>query len=207
MKKILFIIPKLGTGGTNSSLDSLYPLLKDKFALSVFSLSHHPYSHNYSFGEVLLPKDYLLSLIYANYEDQKGINRLTGFVIKVYRTIMRKIGVDIGLKRCSRIVKRLEKETDYDYIVGYQEGNATKFAALFSNKNKIAWIHADYNKYLVGVVSEENIYKQFKTIVSVSDYTTTVFSQRYPSLSNRTVAIHNLIDVSRVMRLLMMTVL
>ena len=36
MKRILFIIPSLATGGTNSSLDSFYTQFKDKYHIAVF---------------------------------------------------------------------------------------------------------------------------------------------------------------------------
>lgn len=201
MYKLLFIIPKLGTGGTNSSLDSLYPLLKNQFEISVFSISHHPISHNYSFCEALLPRDYWLSLIYANYSDQKGLNKLLAFLVKVVRTVMWKVNIDIGKKRCKRIALKLEKKVTYDYIVAYQEGNATLFASLFNNPHKIAWLHVDYNKYLPIENSEEHIYAQFQTIVGVSKYTTEVFAERYPSLANRTMVINNLLDVPRIQQL------
>ena len=201
MKKVLFIIPKLATGGTNSSLDSLYPQLKDKYEVSVFSLSHHPVSHSYSFNEVLLPKDYFLSLIYANFLDQKGLNKILAFFVKILRTLMRRLGMNLGMMRSKSVVSRLEESRSYDYIVAYQEGNATHFASLFENPNKIAWIHVDYNKYLSSHLSEESLYSLFKKIVSVSDYTTSVFCQRYPLLTNRTVAIHNIIDSSRIINL------
>lgn len=201
MKKVLFIVPKLATGGTNSSLDSLYPLLKDKFEVSVFSLSHHPVNHSYSFNEVLLPKDYFLSLIYANFSDQKGINKVLAFFVKILRTLMKGLRMDLGKMRSRHVVSRLEKETSYDYIVGYQEGNATHFAALFKNPNKIAWIHVDYNKYLPSSLTEEPLYSSFGKIVSVSEYTTYVFCQRYPSLAVKTQAINNIIDSSRIINL------
>ncbi len=201
MKKILFIIPKLATGGTNSSLESLYLQLKDKYEISVFSLSHHPISHNYSFCKVLLPKDYFLSLIYANFSDQKGINKVIAFFVKFLRTVMKFLGSDLGQRRSKYVVARLEKKYSYDYVVAYQEGNATHFAALFKNPNKLAWIHVDYSKYLQSGTSEEAIYSAFSKVISVSEYTTSVFKQRYPSLSGNAIAIHNLIDPSRVIAL------
>lgn len=201
MKKILFVIPKLATGGTNSSLSSLYPLLKERFDISVFSISHHPISHNYSFCEVLQRKDYLLSLIYSNYSDLNGYDKLVALLVKSIKLICKRIGVDIGLHRFISTIRRLESENSFDYIIGYQEGNATLFASLFSNPNKIAWIHADYNEYLPSEKTEESIYTRFKTIVSVSNYTTGVFARRYPSLADRAIAVHNVLDIPRIKHL------
>lgn len=201
MKRILFIVPKLSTGGNNTSLDSLYTQMRDRFEISVFSLSHQPISHDYSFIEVLLPQDRLLSLVYANYSDQRGWNKAVAFFVKLIRYLLRIMGVDFGLLRGKRVANHLEREEHYDYIVGYQEGNATTLASLFSNPNKIAWIHCDYNKYLPQNKSEKELYANFKKIISVSKYTTSVFANRYPSLSDRTQTIQNLIDTSRILKL------
>lgn len=201
MKRILFIIPKLSTGGTNSSLDSLYLQLKNRFDIRVFSLSHQPISHNYSFNEVLLPQDTLLTLIYANFSDQRGIYKIEAFFIKTLKIILKVIGVDYGRLRGTRVAHYLEQEVGFDYVVGYQEGTATTFASLFSNPNKIAWIHCDYNKYLPQNKSEKELYANFKKIISVSEYTTSVFANRYPYLSDRTQTIQNLIDTSRILKL------
>lgn len=50
-------------------------------------------------------------------------------------------------------------------------------------------------------VSEEGMYSQFSKIVCVSSYTASVFFNRYPTLKNRTFAIHNMIDYDRIISL------
>lgn len=202
MKKILFIIPKLSTGGTNTSLDALYSRLKDEFDIHVFSISHQPISHNYAFMKVLLTQDLPMSLYFSNFSEQKGVYKILAFVSKVLlRNIFKAFRKDYGLFIFKRVAMNLER--DYDYIVGYQEGYATHLASYFSNSNKYAWIHCDYSKHLLKIKnkSEEAIYSKFKKVISVSEYTTSVFANCYPSLSNRTLAINNLLDVSRIIKL------
>lgn len=204
MKKILFIIPKLSTGGTNTSLEALYSRLKDNFDIHVFSISHQPISHNYSFMKVLLKQDLPMSLYYSNYSEQSGMHKVLAFLSKLLlRYIFRAFRKDYGTYLYKRVARKLEKERQYDYIVGYQEGNAAHFASFFSNPNKVAWIHCDYNKHLLKIKnkSEEAIFSKFKKIISVSEYTTSVFANCYPSLSNKTMAINNLLDVPRIIKL------
>lgn len=201
MKTLLFIIPSLKTGGTNASLDALYSYLKEDYNISVFAISHQPRDHNYSFDEALLPKDGVLSLLYSEYSKQKGIHKLSAFICKTLQSLMRVVGVDLGMCYARRVIRRLENQNHYNHIVAYQEGYATKFTSLFSNPNKIAWIHCNYDTYLPQGKSEELIYNRFEKIVCVSEYTASVFERRYPILSEKVLAIHNLIDEERIKKM------
>lgn len=201
MKKILFIIPGLGTGGTNSSLDSFYTLFKDKYLISVFSISHQPQNKNYSFNEVLQRQSRILSLMCANFSDQKGIFKFFAFFIKTVQSLCRKFNIELAELYGQSIVKKIESNEKYDLVIGYQEGFATKFASLFQNTNKIAWIHCNYDYYLTAGKSEELLYDKFKKIVCVSKFTASVFTNRYPSFNRKTIYIHNLIDTERIKKL------
>ena len=201
MKTLLFIIPSLKTGGTNASLDALYSHLKEDYNISVFAISHQPRDHNYLFDEVLMPQDGVLSLLYSDYSKQKGIHKLYAFFCKILQSLLRIVGVDLGMFYARRVIKRLENQNHYNHIVAYQEGYATKFSSLFSNPNKIAWIHCNYDTYLPQGKSEEAIYNRFEKIVCVSEYTASVFKRRYPALSEKVLAIHNMIDEERIKKL------
>lgn len=197
-KKLLFILPGLATGGTNSSLDSFYPKLKDRYDISVFAISRQPCNHSYSFTEALLPEDALLSLIYSSYTAQRGWRKLMAFPVKIILLLFRFAGKEYGLIRARRVVKKLAQEKRFDIVVGFEEGPATKIAALFRSPVKIAWIHCDYVKRTPQGMSEESLYASFTKIVCVSQYTASTFSQHYPKMSSRTVAVPNLIDVNRI---------
>lgn len=201
MKKILFIIPGLGTGGTNSSLDSVYTLFKDKYYISVFSISHQPQNKNYSFDEALLKQNRILSLMCANFSDQKGIFKFFAFFIKTVQSLCRKFNIELAELYGKSIVKKIESKEKYDLVIGYQEGFATKFASLFQNANKVAWIHCNYDYHLTAGKSEELLYDKFKKIVCVSKFTASVFTNSYPSFSRKTIYIHNSIDTERIKKL------
>ena len=201
MKKLLFIIPSLATGGTNSSLDSLYSCMKNHYDISVFSISHQPRVHQYSFDEVLLPQNLSLSLLYSNYHEQRGVLRIFALWYKFLRKVFGIFGRSYLHQQGKHVAKTIEEKINFDYIIAFQEGFATAFASLFRNTNKIGWIHCDYNKYLAEGLSEETIYKMFKKIVCVSEYTASIFKDRYPSLSAKTLAIHNLINSKRLLYL------
>lgn len=197
-KKLLFIIPSLSTGGTNSSLDSFYPRLKERYDISVFAISHQPCNHCYSFADSLFAEDVYLSLIYSNYAVQRGWRRLMAIPIKVILLLFRFAGEEYGLIRAKRVVQKLAQEKSFDIVVGFEEGPATKMAAMFRAPIKIAWVHCNYDKAMPQGISEESVYASFSKIVCVSQYTTYTFSHRYPTMSDRTVAVPNLIDVHRI---------
>ena len=201
MKRILFIIPSLGTGGTNSSLDSFYTQFKDKYHITVFSIAHQPRNHNYSFDEALLKQDVILSLLCAKFSDQRGVYRVFAFFFKVLQSLLRKMNINLATVYGKRVVNRIESTQKYDFVVGFQEGFATTFASMFQKPDKIAWIHCNYNFYLPLGKSEEKMYDKFNKIVCVSKYTASVFANRYPTLSSKTIFIHNLIDSNRIKEL------
>ena len=76
-----------------------------------------------------------------------------------------------------------------------------KFAAQFENPNKLTWIHCDYARAFPESHNELILYRRFKKIVCVSNFTREQFVSRYPSLSTRTTTIYNLLDEERILRL------
>lgn len=201
MKKILFIIPSLATGGTNSSLDSFYTQFKDKYHISVFCIAHQPRNHNYSFDEALIKQDVILSLFCANFSAQKGVYKVFAFFFKVLQSLLRKVNINLATVYGKLVVRKIESAQKYDFVVGFQEGFATIFASMFQKPDKVAWIHCNYNYYLPFGKSEEKMYDKFIKIVCVSKYTASLFANRYPALSFKTIFIHNLIDSHRIKEL------
>lgn len=200
MKKILFIIPALTTGGTNSSLESLYSAIKSSYDISVFSISHQPCCHNYSFTEVLMPQDEWLSYIYSDFSSQTGYRKIKAAFVKGMRFFYRLFGKELGILRWQHIANIISNY-NFDYVVAFQEGEVTKLTSFVPVPNKIAWIHCNYNYYLPNDKTEEELYKKFSKIVCVSNYTANIFQERYPYLAERVTAIHNFIDGKKIRQL------
>ncbi len=200
MKHILFIIPCLTTGGTNSSLDSLYPLLKNKYDIKIFAISHQPCDHLYSFSQCILPQNLILSLLLSHYKSQKGFKKILSFALKMIKRFLYYFHFDIIGYYSKKVACKLNKSGKYDVIIAFQEGVATKFASECLCARKIAWIHCNYDKYLSLDKSEEHIYRHFHKIVCVSQYTTSVFRHRYPSLNNKVTSIYNIIYIDEIQK-------
>lgn len=199
MKKVLFIIPGLGLGGTNASLENLYSNLKSTVDISIFSLSKYDKtSLRYQFSEVLLPYDRFLYLFDGIFAQMSFIEKFFAFFVKGFKRMLLRVKPDyVDLIYKSRLSK-IEKIDGYDTIIAFQEGFTTHFTSLINHQNKIAWIHCNYCSVIPEHQSELHIYERFEKIVCVSDFTANAFRTRYPSLFNNVVTIYNLYDQSRV---------
>ena len=190
-ERLLFVTPNLSTGGTNSSLSSLYDAIKDDFEIDVFAISHHGHA-KVSFKDALLPQRKLLSLWFCVYEELEYVyEKIPAFFIKIARRLFIKVGLDMDKKICVSYLNKIHV-LQYDFIVAFQEGIATRFVSLANHPNKIAWIHCDYSKsHPVITPIEKEIYFNIHQIVCVSQYTADSFNRLF-NLSPCAIAIHNI---------------
>ncbi len=197
-KKILFVIPGLKTGGTNSSLSALYSQIKDKYNITVFPLSNKR-NAAYSFDDVVVHASLISEALHSKVSDATFYMKPIFCAIKSFRRlILKTTGYDL-LDLYYRILARhIEKKNIYNYIVAFEESFPTQFVSHFKNRNKICWIHCNYNMYCPKGVNEEPIYSKYKYIICVSRYTSLLFSNRYPALKNKVRYIYNLIDVNSI---------
>lgn len=197
-KKLLFIIPGHSLGGTTSSLASL---LNSEFTsyydVDVFAINRRNYAHP-TIAKFDIGLNGLTTAYNADFLAFSKIDRLKFCPIK----ILKQVGpLTNNLKRwvVKRTINKIENRKHYDYVISFQEENTTKFTSHFANPNKIAWIHCDYAKSFGEDVDELEMYKHYKRIVCVSDFTRKGFVGRYPSLDGKTIAIHNLFDAEKVL--------
>ncbi len=199
-KRILFVIPGLKTGGTNSSLSALYSQIRDKFDVTVLPLSNKC-NAAYSFNGVLLRASFISDALHINVSDVAFFKRPIVYALKSLRHLVsRTTGYDLLDLYYRILAKYIEKKNNYDYVVAFEEGSPTRFVSHFKNINKIAWIHCNYNMYCPKDVNEEPIYSSYKHIICVSKYTSLLFSNRYPMLRSKVSYIYNLIDVKTIIK-------
>ena len=196
MKKILFIIPSLEVGGTVSSLASLMVYLKDKYIVDVFVLAHEG-KKNQSFNDAILAKNRLTHAYNTTLTKSSGIEWLFVFIIKLLKRFFIKSRFDFE-SWLYRVALPERNNHDYDYVVGFQEGAATKCAALYENVTKFAWVHCDYSRYPMAG-KEYNLYHQFNEVICVSSYTANSFKSIYPIFAEKTCVIHNILNVDYIL--------
>lgn len=191
-KKILFVIPEYSHGGTNKVLENLLLLInKNIYDINIFCLYQD--GGNY-YKKVFAPYNHRSSILYYFVHDNYFTRKLANIVRQV-----------IGWKDWNRLYLRevnILQKKNYDTVIAFQEGAATRFVSLFGEPNKVAWIHYDYgSKYWTNHKQNElKLYNNFDKIVCVSNNAAQTFSSTYPELQERTIAIHNVMDVDTIIR-------
>lgn len=197
MKRVLIVIPNLSTGGTNSSLSSFYDVIKNNYSVDVFAMSYHGHA-NISFEECLLQENKLLSLWNCVYDELESItDKLIAVFLKGIRRLSVKYKWELDSKVYNYVLKKLRAE-QYDIVISFQEGAATKFVSLCKVPRKYAWVHCNYSNWHPKIKQEEkDIYQKFNRIVCVSKYTASVFNSIF-SLGDNVASICNLQDVDKI---------
>ena len=153
-----------------------------------------------SFSKTVLPADSLLAYYFGDYRKSPFLFRLFVIFLKGLSHLGIKVKNTVETIIEKRVVKQLESHYEFDTVVGFMEGFATKMASLFKASNKIAWVHCNYNTSVPLNISEEPMYSRFATIVCVSKYTAQVFRDRYPKLADRVKDIYNPQDLNNIIR-------
>lgn len=192
MKKILFVRDNIGTGGASSSLVAVYNYLKEKADIDFFVASYE--GEDVVFKNKILKKNFLLNAYLGHFSKHGIATKSVMLVLKLIRHLPTKIKNKFDDYLFTSAVKRIEKEKEYDIVVGFMEGTSTRLASYFNCDIKIAWVHCDYDRYLPANISEEVLYARFNHIVTVAEYTSEVFRKRYPILADRVLTIYNIIN-------------
>lgn len=190
-KKILFVFPSMGIGGTTVSTRNLISLLdKEGYDCWVMPLN---------------PKGVLISL----YDDVKRVK--TPFFVhalsvggwKEMPTILQKIAAAFFRFLCnhSQCFERLvigkcldEVVSKYhiDTIVAGQEGITTRLVSYAGTKSKVTWVRCDYKRRMADSGKDRELhYNGYKAIVCVSGQTCESFKGVFPEFINKTFCIAN----------------
>lgn len=200
MRHILFIIPSLKTGGTNSSLANFYTRIKDLYDIDVFSMSSLR-ENSFVFDDCLLPTHRFLSLFELSLKNTNGLQKFIPLFFKIAIKICNAIHIDLRKWVYKSYANNIQRSKKYDVVIGFQEGTATKFASLFSAEKKIAWVHCEYTYYLGNNKSELDTYQAFSDIVCVSDYTAKVFKECYSAIAQNVSFIYNILETDKILKL------
>ena len=193
MKKILFVVPSLETGGTISSLTSIIDYIGGEYNIDILALSHDGVPNN-TISSRLLHRSFLLHSFYCAFSNCFGYEKYIVILVKLLKRLCSIFRLDIERFLC---YTQMHKYTAYDIVIAFQEGNATKYVSYVQNIKRIAWVHCDYQKYSKS--SEElYIYSKFSSIICVSNFTANTFSKVYPTLQSRIRVIYNLLNISKI---------
>lgn len=202
MKKILFVMPSLDSGGAERSLVNLLNIIdlkKYKIDLLLFKkeglfLKQVPKEVN-----VL---DVPTKLRYAYKIDKKIFNSITAFrfgILRLLSTLMCKIFYKEHARqqRWIKCYKRYldDLQGDYEIAIGFLEGDVSYYVIDKVNAGKkILWIHNDFNE--IKKNEDANIYEEYfkkaDKVVSISDRCVEILKENYPCLKEKFINLPNL---------------
>ena len=193
-KRILFVVTYLDTGGISRALQNFLNCYDTSlYGVDVFAMAHQGVYQGNLKNCVLLPPDRMINAAIGRYEHQRGITKVESLVCKIIDKVS---GYRFHNYLLRKAGKKLVEKAQYDAVIGFSEGLPTLFVSMMKHPNRIGWIHCDYANYLkVGSGKlEQDIYESLQSVVCVSEFTRETFIKIYPSLSDRTYAIYNILD-------------
>lgn len=191
-KRVLFVMPRYEIGGITISLYSLLSKIDpERLQVDVFARPLGAYKGKMPNCREL-PQNIWLSYPYIG-----GNAFVKCFQTIVYglRYLLSKIHINT-FPLIHWIGGKSLHSDKYDAVVCFTEGMADTVCS-FPAKNLIQWIHCDYRRHLVenNPQVEHYAYERFDKVVCVSDYAKRAFSEIYPEFADKTIAIHNVINV------------
>lgn len=193
--KLLIIIPSFRNGGTITSLKNIVTSIDlTKHQIDIFAITNTGPNRDFIANYVNVLSLYLDNEIERT-SLKVSIKKLIFKLVKSVKKALEKISIDISPFAFRTVVRKLEKY-NYDLVIAFQEGQATKFVSYFEKTRKIAWVRCDYKNMLriAKMKPQHNLYYKINKIVCVSEYTKNIFVSLLPETSSKAIPLHNLIS-------------
>ncbi len=204
MKKLLFIMPKLGVGGAEKSLISLLQL----FDYSAYDVDLLLFRKE---GAFLADVPEQVNIIDAGEEylsfDGSALEYIKGCLKKfnvshiLNRTAYSKTVSSGDLGKSWKCLKKVmaAPTKHYDTAIAYLEETSTYFCAdCVSADKKIAYVHCDYRKLINRPEFDGKYYKKFDRIVTISDECLISFAEVFPDCREKLTVIENITSAKAV---------
>ncbi|ULT56207.1 glycosyltransferase [Neobacillus drentensis] len=213
MKKVLFVISALTTGGAEKSLVNLLSL----FDYSKYKVDLLLFKHEGIFIKQV-PKEVNILNIPSTLKyafkplDSDGVRKISslnaGFrrYLGTFYTRLRYNGnTNKGKQiRWNTFYRNAIKDLpgQYDVAFSYMHGEAMYYVADKVNaKKKITWVHNDYNADGFDKELDRPYFAKFDRIVSISDECIKIFSDIFPDFADKSICIPNLTSSSLIKKL------
>lgn len=203
MQRILIIVPSFNSGGTVSSLINFVSLVdKERYNIYVFAITPigpnklYVAEHCTTIGEE--------DNVYPG-KSSKSVGRIIKTkalsIAKTLKKNLEKIGIDISPILFKRYVKRLDTG-EYDYILAFQEGQATLFGSYFKHGTKVAWVRSEYTRFVQKVGDKyDACYEKYDKVVSVSKAALSSFLSVLPQFQEKAFVQYNFLNDTRIISL------
>ena len=199
-KNILVIVPSFDSGGTGTSLMNFVSLMsKEKYNISVFAITNSGVNRDfvaqhcrvigYNPTDNAVKKDATRNKVFA--------------LVKTLKKGLCKIGIDISPILFRYYASKIDNNNT-DYVLAFQEGQATLFASYLKNGVKVAWVRSEFTRFLKmgnNLKQQAKVYARYDKIVSVSYASTNSFTSALPQFKNKAYTLHNFVNDERVVNL------
>ena len=102
------------------------------------------------------------------------------------------VALEYSHKYTCPLMPRIQPNKEYDLAISFLTPHYF-VAKKVKAKKKFAWIHTDYSKLQVDVISETAMWGAFDYIASISDAVTDSFIKVFPTLKDKIVLIQNIL--------------
>lgn len=109
------------------------------------------------------------------------------------------VGLEYSHKYTAPFMPKIQKQKEYDMAISFLTPHYFVEKKVKA-KRKIAWIHTDYSKVQINVVSELKMWSTYDNIVSISEAVTQSFITVFPSLKDKIVVIENILPIQLIKR-------
>src|SRR5690554_2348040 len=140
--KVLIVVPSFKNGGTITSLKNIITSIDiTKYQIDIFAITNTGPNRDFiaSYVNVLgqnLDNEMLKTSL------KISLKKTVFKLVKSVKKTLEKIGIDISPIAFKTVVRKLEKN-NYDLVIAFQEGQATKFVSYFKKTRKISWVRCD----------------------------------------------------------------
>ncbi|WP_002146225.1 glycosyltransferase [Bacillus cereus] len=203
MKKILFVIDSLNSGGAEKSLVSLLTLFdyeEYEVDLLMFSptglyLPLLPKNINILDVPVFMTSQYtnMKYLLKNKHFKELGIRIGKSISLRIPNKRKRMHVAQINWEWLSKGIDTLNE--NYDVAIAYSQGMPTYFIAeKVEAQQKICWVNTDYKLASYNKMFDIKYYEQYDNIIAVSDYNKEVFVNEMPSIKEKISVIYDIIS-------------
>lgn len=197
-KSILFVLHRIGIGGSMTSMLNLLELLKEQgYEIDLFLMEHEGvFLGRAKNAANLLTEDMILSSVICSKEKLIKSRNLIKLCIRLIYILTYKI---FGVQNVNaRVYKWRAKKLSgkYGNVIAFQENRTTEFVQYIEVPNKIAWVHNDFCRFVHNSTKEEMqyIYDKFQFIVCVSKASAESMRENLKEVDNKIRIIYNTLN-------------
>lgn len=203
MKKVLFVIDSLNSGGAEKSLISLLTLFNYKeYEVDLLMFSHEglympliPKEVNIiDIPKYMKMRKYKLRFLLAHkHFTELFLRVITSLSLRNPLKVNNLHSAQIIWQCISNYIEKLNKP--YDFAIAYSQGMPTYYVAeKVTASKKFCWVNTDYKLASYNKKYDENYYNNFNKIIAVSNINKDIFNGEFPIFEKKVDVIYDIVS-------------